>query len=44
MSGYCVFLGGNLVTLRSKKQNVISESSVEAESSSMAVEYVNSCD
>ena len=30
-SGYCTFLGGNLVTWRSKKQNVVAKSSVESE-------------
>ena len=30
-TGYCTFLGGNLVTWRSKKQNVVSKSSTEAE-------------
>nr|XP_019707255.1 uncharacterized protein LOC109506070 [Elaeis guineensis] len=29
-SDYCTFLGGNLVTWRSKKQNVVTRSSVEA--------------
>ena len=29
--GYCMFLGGNLVTWRSKKQNVFARSSAEAE-------------
>lgn len=36
-SKYCVFLGGNLVTRRSKKQNVISRSSAETEYRSMAL-------
>ncbi|RDX85353.1 Non-lysosomal glucosylceramidase, partial [Mucuna pruriens] len=30
-SGYCMFLGGNLVTWRSKKQNVVARASVEVE-------------
>ena len=30
-SGYCTFVGGNLVTWRSKKQSVIARSSAEAE-------------
>lgn len=30
-TGYCTFIGGNLVTWRSKKQKVVSLSSVEAE-------------
>ena len=30
-SGYCMFLGGNLVTWRSKKQNVVARSSAKAE-------------
>ena len=29
--GYCTFLGGNLVTWRSKKQNVVTRSSAKAE-------------
>lgn len=29
-SSYCSFVGGNLVTRRSKKQNVVARSSVEA--------------
>ncbi|RDX71963.1 hypothetical protein CR513_48619, partial [Mucuna pruriens] len=35
-SGYCMFLGGNLVTWTSKKQNVVARSSVEAEFRAMA--------
>ncbi|CAL9009278.1 unnamed protein product, partial [Prunus brigantina] len=35
-SGYFTFVGGNLVTWRSKKQNVIARSSAEAEYRGMA--------
>ncbi|WMV18586.1 hypothetical protein MTR67_011971 [Solanum verrucosum] len=35
-SGYCTFVWGNLVTWRSKKQNVVARSSAEAEYRSMA--------
>ncbi|RDX97055.1 Copia protein, partial [Mucuna pruriens] len=35
-SGYCMFMGENLVTWRSKKQNVVARSSVEAEFRAMA--------
>nr|CAA36616.1 unnamed protein product [Solanum tuberosum] len=36
-SGYCTFVWGNLVTWRSKKQNVVARSSAEAEYRSMAL-------
>ncbi|RVW66265.1 Retrovirus-related Pol polyprotein from transposon RE1 [Vitis vinifera] len=35
-SGYCTFLGGNLVTWRSKKESVVARSSVEVEFRAMA--------
>ena len=35
-SGYCTFVGGNLVTWRSKKQTVVARSSAEAEFRAMA--------
>ena len=35
-SGYCTYVWGNLITWRSKKQNVVSRISVEAEYRSMA--------
>ena len=35
-SGYCTFLGGNLVTWRTKKQSVVSKSSTEAEFRAMS--------
>ncbi|KAJ9678523.1 hypothetical protein PVL29_020646 [Vitis rotundifolia] len=35
-TGYCVFLGGNLVACKSKKQSVVSRSSVESEYRALA--------
>ena len=34
-SCYCTYVGGNMVTWRNKKQNVISRSNVEAKDKSM---------
>ena len=36
VSGYCVFVNGNIVSWKSKKQNTLSKSSAEAEYRSMA--------
>ncbi|KAL5537662.1 hypothetical protein UlMin_045498 [Ulmus minor] len=40
-SGYFTFVGGNLVTWRSKKQPVVATSSAEAEYRGMLLEYMN---
>ena len=43
-SGYFIFVGGNLVTWKSKKQSVVARSSGEAELRGMALEICEDCD
>ena len=42
-SGYCVFVGGNLVSWKSKKHIVVSRSRAEFEYKVMASPYVRFC-
>ena len=42
-SGYFTFVGGNMVTWKSKKQKVVARSSVEAEIEAWLMECVNCC-
>lgn len=41
--GYCIFLGDNLVTWRSEKQNAVAKSSAEAKLELWLLGYVSYC-
>ena len=41
-SGYCAFVVGNVVTWRSKKQNVVARSSAKLSFGPLLMEFVNS--
>lgn len=43
LSGYCTFVGENLVTWRSKKHNVVNRSSAQVEFRQLLMEFVKLC-